>query len=77
MVTQASSADDEMPGEVDFSTGTRGRFYQPESAIQLPVYLAPRFRLICQPAPRPGASRSPRLINALLRKDIELIEAAR
>jgi len=28
-----------MPAEIDFSKGTRGKFYQPNTKLNLPVYL--------------------------------------
>lgn len=31
--------DDEMPAEIDFSGGTRGKFYRPGATLSLPVYL--------------------------------------
>jgi hypothetical protein len=31
--------DDDMPAEIDFSGGVRGKFYRPEASINLPVYL--------------------------------------
>jgi hypothetical protein len=37
MGTQANPHD--MPAEIDFSDGTRGKFFKPGAAIDLPVYL--------------------------------------
>jgi hypothetical protein len=31
--------DDELPAEIDFSSGTRGKFYRPAALLNLPVYL--------------------------------------
>ncbi len=31
--------DDEMPAEIDFSQGTRGKFYRPGARTVLPVHL--------------------------------------
>ena len=33
------SADDDMPAEIDFSKGTRGKFYRPDAKFVLPVHL--------------------------------------
>ncbi|MFZ2652565.1 MAG: hypothetical protein WA210_20885 [Burkholderiaceae bacterium] len=30
---------DDMPGEIDFSKGTRGKFFKPSARLSLPVYL--------------------------------------
>jgi len=32
-------ADDEMPAEIDFSNGTRGKFYRAGARLVLPVHL--------------------------------------
>lgn len=37
MTTQ--SHDDDMPGEIDFSDGTRGKFYRKDAQLQLPIHL--------------------------------------
>ena len=39
MGTQANPLDDDMPAEIDFSRGTRGKFFKPGAALNLPVYL--------------------------------------
>ena len=68
MGTTTSRPDDEMPSEIDFSTGVRGMFFKPGAEIQLPVYLEAR-------AQAKGIELA-HLVNELLKKDIELIEAA-
>lgn len=30
--------DDDMPAEIDFSKGTRAKFYKPDATFRLPVY---------------------------------------
>lgn len=30
---------DELPAEIDFSKGTRGKFYHPDAKLNLPIYL--------------------------------------
>ena len=39
MEPQASVHDDDMPAEIDFAQGTRGKIVQPGTALNLPVYL--------------------------------------
>ncbi len=69
--------DDEMPAEVDFSGGTRGKFYQPGATLSLPVYLEAEVQSrLTRLANAKGVDFSA-LVNALLRKDIELIEMAK
>jgi len=69
--------DDDIPAEIDFSGGQRGRFYQPGAILRLPVYLDAEVQLYL--GARAGAKgvAVERLVNDLLKKDIELIEAAR
>jgi hypothetical protein len=31
--------DDDLPAEIDFSGGTRGRFHRPNARLNLPLYL--------------------------------------
>jgi hypothetical protein len=69
--------DDDMPAEIDFSKGVRGKFYNPNAVFQLPIYLdAPIAAYLTERARAKGVEYS-QLVNELLRKDIELIEAAR
>lgn len=76
MGTQASH-DDEMPAEVDFSNGTRGKFFRPGARISLPVYLEAEVQDYLAARARARGIEVGQLVNELLKKDIELIEAAR
>ena len=67
---------DEMPDEIDFSGGTRGKFYRSDMKLNLPVYLDDEVqKRLARLASDKGVELS-ELVNALLRKDIELIETA-
>jgi hypothetical protein len=68
--------DEDMPDEIDFSQGVRGKFYRPGMKLNLPVYLDDEVqsRLI-RLASAKGVDLSD-LVNDLLRKDLELIETA-
>jgi len=69
--------DDDMPEEIDFSTGVRGKFHRPGTKLNLPVYLDSEVRArLTTLASAKGVDLSV-LVNDLLRKDIELIEMAR
>lgn len=69
--------DDDLPAEIDFSHGTRGKFYREGTRLHLPVYLDdPVQERLTVLADAKGVELST-LVNELLRKDIELIEAAR
>ena len=68
---------DEMPAEVDFSGGTRGKFYRPSVTLALPVYLETEVQArLAVLANAKGVDFST-LVNNMLRKDIELIEIAK
>ncbi len=65
-----------MKDEYDFSKGERGRFSRPEAVLTPPVHLEPAvLAFLAARAEARGVSLS-ELVNALLKKDIELIETA-
>lgn len=66
-----------MKQRYDFSKGVRGKFYQPDAVFRLPVYLDEQVeRYLAAKADARGMELS-ELVNELLKKDIELIEAGR
>lgn len=66
-----------MKDEYDFSKGVRGKFYRPGAKLTLPVYLDHEVQTyLAQRASERGVELS-ELVNDLLRKDIELIEAGK
>ncbi len=74
---QGSQLPADMPAEIDFAKGTRGRFYQPGVKLSLPVYLDDQVQsALAALASAKGVELST-LVNDLLRKDIELIEIGR
>lgn len=69
--------DDDLPAEINFSQGERGKFYRKGAHLHLPVYLDdPVQERLTALADAKGVELSA-LVNDLLRKDLELIEAAR
>jgi hypothetical protein len=69
--------DDDIPSEIDFSGGTRGKFYRPNARLNLPVYLdADVQAYLAALAARKGVPLS-ELANDLLKKDIAILEAAK
>jgi len=69
--------DDGMPAEIDFSGGTRGKFYRPKARPNLPVYLdADVQAYLLAIAARKGVPLSD-FANELLKKEIAIIEAAK
>jgi hypothetical protein len=70
METKADSNDD-MPIEIDFSNGVRGKFFKLDAAVHLPVYLE---AYLSARAKACGVEVS-QIVNELLKNDIELIDA--
>lgn len=66
----------DMKDEYDFSHAERGKFYRPDAVLVPPVHLDPE--VLAFLTARAAARGMPlsELVNALLKKDIELIEAA-
>ena len=68
---------DEMKDEYDLSGGVRGRFYRKDAALVPPVHLdADVLKYLIARAEARGVSLN-MLVNELLKKDIELIEAVK
>ncbi len=75
--TSNPSNEDDMPSEIDFSGGVRGKFYHSGATFNLPVYLDTKVReYLTERAQAKGVPLN-ELVNELLKKDIELIEAGR
>lgn len=71
----ATNPNDDIPEEIDFSGGERGKFYRPGATFNLPVYLDTKVReYLTERAHTKGVPLN-ELVNELLKKDIELIEA--
>src|SRR4051794_23988034 len=65
-----------MKDEYDFSQAQRGKFYRPDAVLVPPVHLDPEvLAFLTARAAARGVTLN-ELVNALLKKDIELIEAA-
>ena len=70
-------ADAGMKSEYDFAGATRGRFYRKDAVLVPPVHLEPEILAYLQTRAEARGTSLSALVNALLRKDIEAIEAAR
>jgi hypothetical protein len=65
-----------MKDEYDFSQGVRGKFHKPRMRLIPPVRLEPQvLNFLADRAQAKGTTIN-ELLNALLKKDIELIQAA-
>jgi hypothetical protein len=77
MATYADPHDNDVPAEIDFSNGARGQFFKAGARLNLPVYLEAEIEDYLTARARARGVEVAQLVNELLRKDIELIEAAR
>ena len=69
--------DDDIPAEIDFTGGKRGKFYRPNARLNLPVYLEAEVQAyLAALAARKGVSLS-ELANDLLKKDIAILETGK
>lgn len=77
MNTQTSQDDDDMPAEIDFSYGERGKFYRPNLSLRVPLYLDKDVQdYLTDIAARKGIQVS-ELANDLLKREIQIIEAVK
>jgi hypothetical protein len=74
---EPSNGGDDMPPEIDFSGGTRGKFYRPNATLNLPVYLDRDVQAyLAAVAAKKGVALSD-LANDLLKKEIAIIESVK
>lgn len=66
-----------MPSEINFSGGQRGKFFRPGAQINTPVYLDAEVQKYLSDRAKAKGIDMASLVNSLLKKDIELIEAAK
>jgi hypothetical protein len=72
-----ANLNDDMPDEIDFSSGTRGKFYRSDAKLNLPVYLdAEVLAYLSAIASRKGVQLSA-LANDLLKKEIAILESVK
>jgi hypothetical protein len=66
-----------MKSEYDFSGAERGKFFRKNATLDLPVYLEAGVRDYLTAAAKAKGLEVNELVNALLKRDIELIEIAK
>lgn len=66
-----------MKSEYDFSKAERGKFYRKGATLELPVYLEAGVRDYLTERAKAKGVEVNELVNDLLKRDIELIEAAK
>ncbi|NGZ11975.1 MAG: hypothetical protein CV088_21840 [Nitrospira sp. LK70] len=63
-----------MKREYDFSRAVRGKFFRKGAELQLPVYVDSEIRKRLERIARKTGKPVTKLINQLLKKDVELLE---
>ena len=66
-----------MKKEYDFSNGERGKFYNKNATLNLPIYLEPEIESFIAKLAKEQKTDSSEIVNTLLFKDKELIESMR
>jgi hypothetical protein len=68
---------DDLPNEIDFSDGVRGKFHRPNARLNLPVYLDADVQAnLAAIAAAKGVTLSD-IANDLLKRDIAILTAAK
>ena len=66
-----------MKNEYDFSQGERGKFYRPDACLNLPIYLEEEVLGYLSERARAKGVEVGRLVNDILKREIDLIEAVK
>lgn len=66
---------DAMQPEYDFSKGERGKFYNPDAVLQIPVYLDADIAEFIRELARKSGRDAEQLVNEWLRNSIEIIQS--
>lgn len=75
--TKNQTPDDEMPAEIDFSKGARGKFSRAGATLNLPVYLDAEIQAYLSAIDTKMGVPLSDLANDLLRREIGIIEAVK
>lgn len=75
--TGPTQDDDDMPAEIDFSKGVRGKFYQANAKLNLPVYLDQEVQVYLSAIATKKGIQLSELANDLLKREISIIEAVK
>jgi len=65
-----------MKDEYDFSKGERGKFYHPNATHRIPLYLDSEVMEFLTTRARDQGIDTQELANQMLKKDIEIVQAA-
>lgn len=71
-----TSQDDDMKAEYNFSKGERGRFYNPDTILHIPVYLDPDVEQFIRALAQKTGQDTDQLVNEWLRNSISIVQSA-
>jgi hypothetical protein len=63
-----------MKKEYDFSQGERGKFYNADGDLNIPIYLEPKIAEFVHKLSKEKKIDRSEIVNKLLKKDMEIIE---
>lgn len=66
-----------MKKEYDFSQGERGKFFHPDLELKFPVYLEKDIAEFLQELSERKGTDIEKIVNAWLRKDIDLVQSTK
>lgn len=66
-----------MQNEYDFSNAERGKFHRKDMVVEVPIYLDPQVYAYLAARAKAKGIEVNQLVNDLLKRDIDLIEAAK
>ena len=76
-MTATSPDDNDIPAEINFSGGSRGKFHRPDIKLNLPIYLEADVQAyLADVAAKKGVPLS-ELTNELLKKEIAILESVK
>ena len=75
--TNRPTDDEDMPAEIDFSGGVRGKFYHAGARLSLPVYLDAEVQAYLAAIAKKKGVQLSELANDLLKKEIDIIETVK
>jgi hypothetical protein len=75
--TNGPTNDEDMPAEIEFSGGVRGKFYRAGARLNLPVYLDAEVQAYLGAIAKKKGVQISEIANDLLKKEIEIIETVK
>ncbi|MGA2296940.1 MAG: hypothetical protein ABSG15_05250 [FCB group bacterium] len=61
-----------MKAEYDFSKGTRGKFYNPDAKLNIPIYLDKEVQLFVEEIAKKRKKDPASIVNSIIKKNIQL-----